>query len=351
MRHKSFILLASLLFLLIGGAVAVYAYDASNNDEIAKGITVAGVDVGGLKKAEAAKAVADRVNGPLQTTIKVRWAGKTYHLSAKRTHARANIDATIQEALDKSDSGNILSRTKRNLTGGRINTDIPVEVSYDEASVEKLVAKIEKRVDRRPVNAGIAFGGPQAKPFHTVEGKDGVQLDTDQLKQRLHDEVVHPTPKRLVKATVTHIKPKVTNKQLAKRYPTILAVDRESFQLRLYKDFKLKKTYTVAVGQQGLDTPAGLYHIQNKAVNPAWSVPHSAWTGSLAGKVIPGGAPNNPLKARWLGIFDGAGIHGVDPSEYGSLGHAASHGCVRMRIDDVIELYDQVPVGAPIYIS
>jgi lipoprotein-anchoring transpeptidase ErfK/SrfK len=71
----------------------------------------------------------------------------------------------------------------------------------------------------------------------------------------------------------------------------------------------------------------------------------------LAGKVIPGGAPDNPIKSRWLGIWDGAGIHGVDPSEYSSLGHAASHGCVRMRIDDVEALYPQVPVGAPIYIE
>ena len=60
---------------------------------------------------------------------------------------------------------------------------------------------------------------------------------------------------------------------------------------------------------------------------------------------IPGGVPDNPLKARWLGIFDGAGIHGTD--ETYSLGHAASHGCIRMAIPDVIELYDQVPVGAP----
>jgi lipoprotein-anchoring transpeptidase ErfK/SrfK len=64
---------------------------------------------------------------------------------------------------------------------------------------------------------------------------------------------------------------------------------------------------------------------------------------------VPGGSPENPLKARWLGIFDGAGIHGTD--EVASLGHAASHGCVRMAIPDVIELYPQVPVQAPIYIG
>ena len=105
----------------------------------------------------------------------------------------------------------------------------------------------------------------------------------------------------------------------------------------------------MAFGQAGFDTPAGLYHIQNKAVNPAWSVPKKPWAGSLAGTVVPGGTPQNPLKARWLGIYDGAGIHGTDQT--GSLGSAASHGCIRMAIPDVIELYDQVPVGAPIYIA
>jgi lipoprotein-anchoring transpeptidase ErfK/SrfK len=84
-------------------------------------------------------------------------------------------------------------------------------------------------------------------------------------------------------------------------------------------------------------------------VDPAWSVPNKPWAGSLAGQVIPGGRADNPLKKRWLGIYDGAGIHGTDQTA--SLGTRASRGCVRMAIPDVIELYDQVPVGAPIYIA
>ncbi len=127
-------------------------------------------------------------------------------------------------------------------------------------------------------------------------------------------------------------------------------MDRANFQLILYRGLKLAKTYGIAVGQVGLETPAGLYHIQNKAVDPAWTMPNSSWVApGDRGKVIPGGVPENPLKARWLGIFDGAGIHGTDAEA--SIGSAASHGCVRMRIPDVIELYDQVPVGAPIYIA
>src|SRR5690606_229183 len=104
----------------------------------------------------------------------------------------------------------------------------------------------------------------------------------------------------------------------------------------------------VAVGQAGRDTPSGLYSIQNKAVDPVWHVPNSDWAGDLAGQVIPPG-PDNPLKARWLGIYDGVGIHGTADS--GSIGSAASMGCIRMQVPDVIELYDQVPVGTPIYIA
>ena len=67
----------------------------------------------------------------------------------------------------------------------------------------------------------------------------------------------------------------------------------------------------------------------------------------MAGKVIRPG--RQPLQARWMGFFDGAGIHGT--SDVGSLGSAASHGCIRMSVPDVIELYDQVPLGTPIYIG
>jgi lipoprotein-anchoring transpeptidase ErfK/SrfK len=154
---------------------------------------------------------------------------------------------------------------------------------------------------------------------------------------------------RVIPATVQRTKAKVTKAQLVKKYPTLLVVDRTNFKLKLYKNLQLKKAYTVAVGQQGLETPAGLYAIQNKGVNVPWNVPKSPWAGSLGGTTVPGGSPDNPLKARWLGIFDGAGIHGTD--ETYSLGHAASHGCVRMAIPDVIELYPQVPVKTPIYIG
>jgi lipoprotein-anchoring transpeptidase ErfK/SrfK len=147
---------------------------------------------------------------------------------------------------------------------------------------------------------------------------------------------------------VDRVEPKVTTDQLAQQYPTFITIDRAAFQLRLWQNLKLAKTYTIAVGQAGLETPAGEYSIDDKQVNPSWHVPDSAWAGDLAGQVIPPG-PDDPIKARWMGFYNGAGIHGTD--EISSLGTAASHGCVRMSIPDVEELYDQVPLGTPIYIG
>ncbi len=84
-------------------------------------------------------------------------------------------------------------------------------------------------------------------------------------------------------------------------------------------------------------------------MNPAWHAPDEPWAGEFAGTIVPPGSPDNPIKARWLEFYNGAGIHGTD--DVASLGTAASHGCIRMSIPDVIELYDRVPLQTPVYIA
>jgi lipoprotein-anchoring transpeptidase ErfK/SrfK len=251
----------------------------------------------------------------------------------------------VDRALDASQEGGLPGRLWRYATGGEVEESVNPRVRYDEAAVSEFVAKVADAINREPVDATIE---PSPASLDPVPGQPGRTLDEQALREEL--ELVVQSPRhRTVEAEVETVQPEVTTKELAAQYPVYLTVDRSSFQLKLWEDLKLTKTYTVAIGAAGFDTPAGLYSIQNKAVDPAWNVPDSDWAGELAGEVIPGGAPNNPLKARWLGIYDGAGIHGTD--DVGSLGSAASHGCVRMSVPDVIELYDQVPVGTPIYIG
>ena len=63
--------------------------------------------------------------------------------------------------------------------------------------------------------------------------------------------------------------------------PSFLTVEPAPSSCRFYRNLKLVKTYTVAVGAVGFETPAGLYHVQNKAIDPAWHVPDSDWAGDL----------------------------------------------------------------------
>jgi lipoprotein-anchoring transpeptidase ErfK/SrfK len=256
----------------------------------------------------------------------------------------ADIGAMVDEALDASRDGNIFTRVSRDLTGGKENVRVAAEISYDEEAVAGLVNRVEKRMNRKAKDAEVLFPS-----LERVDSKRGLKVRTAELRRRIDSSLSVTDGDRRIRIPAKRIQPKVTTAELEEKYPTVLVADRSNFQLHLYEGLELTRTYTVAVGAVGFDTPAGLYHIQNKAVDPAWSVPDSDWAGSLAGTVVPGGVPENPLKARWLGIYDGAGIHGTDVTS--SLGTAASHGCIRMSIPEVIELYDKVPVGAPIYIA
>ncbi len=344
MGRKSLIALAAIVAILVLGAVAAYSYDASNEHRIANGVTVAGVDVGGLEAVEARARVKRQVADPLMQPITVTHADKRFSLGPDDAGLRADVGGMVDEALRVSRDGGMISRVARDVTGSSEDARVKPRLSYSRPAAAALVARVRKGIDRPAQDARVTF--PELTP---VSEKDGVRVEAAKLERRVKAALLSLDGGRTVEAPTRVTKPKVTRDQLASKYPEVIIIDRGGFRLRFYKNLKLAKTYPIAVGQVGLETPAGLYHIQNKAVNAAWSVPNSAWAGSLAGTVIPGGAPNNPLKARWMGIFDGAGIHGTD--QVGSLGTAASHGCVRMAIPDVIELYDQVKVQTPVYIS
>ena len=348
MRQKSFILLAVFLVAMLAGAIGVYAYDASRDDLIADGISVGGVEVGGMRASEARVAIDEQLAQPLSEPLIVRHRKRSFRLTAANAKLRVASERMVQEALEKSREGNVLSRTIRGITGEDPGeSELPARVSYSRRAVEKLVTKVENEINTPAQNAEVTFSGTS---LGTVEGQEGVAVKSAKLRRAIRAELVLPHADRVVEVSTTVTQPEVTRDELASRYPVVLTINRPSFELRLWKNLELAKTYTIAVGAIGYDTPSGLYSIQNKAVNPAWTMPDSDWVAPEdRGTVVPGGVPENPLKARWLGIYNGAGIHGTDATY--SLGTAASHGCIRMAIPDVIELYDQVPVSTPVYIA
>jgi lipoprotein-anchoring transpeptidase ErfK/SrfK len=343
LRSKAFTLVAVLVVFLIAGSVAVYAYDSSRSDRIAEGVTVGGVPVGGMTADEARAKVRTQVASRIEQPIAVEYGKTRFTLSAEDAGIQADVGGMVDDAVAASRDGNVLTRVTRDLRGGEEDVEVSVSATYSPKAAKALVARVGEKLDREPKDATLDFPSLDA-----VEEQDGIAVKRGQLRQLVGSALLSPST-RTVEAPVKRTKPAVTRAELAKEYPTVLVADHASYELRLYKNLKLAKTYTVAFGAAGYDTPRGLFNIQNKQVDPAWSVPNSDWAGDLAGTVVPGGTPENPLKERWMGIYDGAGIHGTD--DVGSLGSAASHGCIRMGISDVIDLYDRVEVGDPIYIG
>jgi lipoprotein-anchoring transpeptidase ErfK/SrfK len=345
MGRRAKIALATGVLLLVLLVAMGYAYDSSQKGTIADGVRIGGVDVGGMDEAEAKQAVSRQLLVPLRHSIKVGYAGRSWELPGKTLHVHANLDRAVETALEESREGGLPGRLVRYVTGGSVDKQVPADVTYSHAAVNRFVRRVAAAVDREARDATVE---PSPDSLSVVKARDGRKLRDDLLTRQLNAAVLNAAAAHTIAAHTHATKPRVTTGEVAAAYPSYLTLDRGTFTLRLWKHLKLAKSYTVAVGQEGLETPEGLYHIQEKQVNPSWHVPNSAWAGSLAGQVIPPG-PEDPIKARWMGIFEGAGIHGTD--ETWSLGEAASHGCVRMSIPDVIELYPQVEVGTPIYIG
>ncbi|MBF0486362.1 MAG: L,D-transpeptidase family protein [Candidatus Omnitrophica bacterium] len=116
-------------------------------------------------------------------------------------------------------------------------------------------------------------------------------------------------------------------------------VSKSQNYLMLKSDEDVLKVYVVSTGAKG-STPAGTFKIVNKIENPVWF---------KAGAIIPPESPDNVLGSRWMGFdIQGYGIHGtVEPDK---LGQQVTAGCIRMRNDEVEELYKIIPRGTEVTI-
>jgi murein L,D-transpeptidase YcbB/YkuD len=105
-------------------------------------------------------------------------------------------------------------------------------------------------------------------------------------------------------------------------------------RLRVLEGDSVLRTYRVSVGVPGHDTPDGAFTIERAEWNPSWRPPQGREWAREARFTPPG--PNNPMGRVKLFFAPLYYIHGTPDTA--NIGQAASHGCVRMRNRDVIEL-------------
>ena len=111
------------------------------------------------------------------------------------------------------------------------------------------------------------------------------------------------------------------------------------------------ESFPIAVGRDGLETPTGRFHVEEMLEHPEFLKFDQAAPRRVIKRIPPGRW--NPLGERWIGFAHGEGwtlgIHGTPNPEL--LGHAVSHGCVRMRNADVVRIYERIQLGTPVIVE
>lgn len=321
---------ALLALAVVGLAAAPASASAADPTNVPAGVSAGGIDLSGATLDEARIRLETGIGGRVNRDLVLGAAGRPWTLKA--ADAKLTFDAltTAKRALRAQHPG-----------------DVGLKLTHSRLAVRAWIAGIATKVGRPARDATVRI---TLTHIYRKRARLGLGLDQKaaaaQVDAALDDGVNAP---RVLHTSLVKVSPKVNANDLARVYGTVITVDKAHFKLRLFKQLKFFKAYGVAVGQPAYPTPSGLFHIADKQVDPVWSVPNSPWAGELQGTTVQGGSAANPLKARWMGIANGVGIHGTGQNY--SIGSAASHGCIRMHVADVKDLYPRVPVGTPVLIQ
>ena len=247
---------------------------------IADGVTVGGVDVGGLEPAAAVDEVRRAFSRPL-----VLVAGKRRF---RPIPGRLGAVAYIRTAV---------ARARQAAPG----TEVPLKVAVRGKKTRAFVAYMARKVDRDAKDARLRLRN--LRPWLTKD-RPGQQLDQPRAVRAVIRALTAgrraPIRLKLVRSTA-----EVTRAS----FGPIIVIRRESKRLYLYTGTRFQRVFGVATGQAAYPTPLGRFSIAVMWQNPWWYPPDSDWAAGL--EPVPPG-PGNPLGTRWMGLTaPGVGIHGT----------------------------------------
>jgi lipoprotein-anchoring transpeptidase ErfK/SrfK len=342
-RRGAKIALVSLAVLgvLVGGtAYAAYRYDASAADRILPGVSIGGVDVGGMTRDEARRLVEAQAEPRLSDDLAVHAAGVVWTVTPAALGVRADVEGAIDRAFDVAADMSLPSRLYHRIADRPVDVGYRIEYLQNEGAVDVFVEQAYREVAVPAVDARFALEDGE---IVTRRSHAGQEINSDVAVQRVLKALARQVDS--VDMPVREVTPEVTTTSLG----TTIVVDVSANTLVLYEDLRALREYRVATGTPGYPTPVGTFEIVNKVENPTWVNPApDTWGADLPPSIGPG--PGNPLGTRAMYLnAPGIRIHGTWDSS--SIGTAASHGCIRMHIDDAEELYPLVPIGARVLVK
>lgn len=320
-----------------GAAYGAYRYEQARADRILPGVTIAGVDVGGMTRAEAFRAVKKVTRQTLQAPMTVRVGDTRWVVTPSELGRRADVDGALDQVMAVSGSMGALDRFWHRFRDEPVDVALDLEYARTGRKIDELVTQISKEVFVAPKGASVGINeGATDLVFNRARA--GEKLNAVDAAAQIGAAV--DAGDTLVRLQTTALQPKVTANSLGKT--VVVWVDRN--QLELYDGFELEQTWSVATAKPGWVTPVGDWKIWDLRENPTWYNPALDTWGASLPAVVPGG-PGNPMGTRAIYI-DAPGlirIHGTtDPS---SIGRYASHGCIRMQNEQIEDLFERLEVG------
>lgn len=335
------LIVLTVMVVLGGGATyAAYRYDHDAEDRILPGVAIDGVDVGLMTRDEAIAAVKATTSLRLGAVLTVEAVGRTWTATPQELGVRADVAGAVDDALAVSRSIGMVSRVYHRLADDPVGRSLTVGWRYSADRVETFVKGIALDVARDPRDASVSLDGTQVRFTHAKAGRE---LKRQQAAAQVL-AALQQTSSAPVQLAAKPVPPKIADDEVG----TTIVIDKTTNELTLYEGFERDRMYRVATAIEPYETPSGTWTIVNKAENPTWTNPaKDTWGADLPLTIPPG--PGNPLGTRALYLnAPGIRIHGTYDSA--SIGTHASHGCVRMNIADVEEMYPLVPIGAKVLI-
>lgn len=312
--------------------------DHIDGDVLLPGADVYGVDCGGYRTKVATAMVADKVAAPLLKPLVVEYGGRRFTLA---TAQMATVDSAgmvrAAHALAYR-RNNYFRRAYHRVFANPFPVRVGLRFRYRDNRVQVFVKRLKRIIDRPGIDAQQLVVGKRIM-ITPAQSRREVNLG---ITRKLIREAL-PEGKRRLAPVVKETAPAKTRDSFGM---AILVVKSER-RLYLFDKDKLVKTYPVAIGTPGHPTPSGDWHIVNKRFMPTWINPGSGWAAGMPARIPPG--YNNPLGTRALDL-DASGIRIHGTASVSSVGTAASHGCMRMYMPDIEDLFERVEIGTPVFV-
>lgn len=339
------VLLATLLLMASASLAWGVVFDYQSRGLVPVGVTIADKDLSGMTEAQARATIESAVSSPMLRAMTVSGENTTWTLDPKGIVA-IDADAMVDAAYSPRRAATLAERLNSQLAGKPLPAEVKPAYSVDATAIAGWVAQASAQVNRKPVDAKreikkYKFAVTTSTPGATVDQAAAVA----RISQALSADAALSLASRVVTLPITYTRPKVIESDFKKA----IIVSIPERKIRLYDGVKLVKSYRCAPGRPAFPTPTGDFEVVTKLANSPWYNPGSDWAKGMPDS-IPAG-PYNPMGVRKIGInVSGIFMHGIPPSEYSSIGTAASHGCMRMMPKDVQDLFNRVTIGTPVYI-